>query len=250
MGWGLPGVLGILPTPTVVPGNEIANTLRRLPPNARILDVGAGGRRIADGITTLDAAPGPGVDVVGDIHDLPLETDSFDCVLCTGTLEHVRDPWRAVRELFRVLKPGGIVHIDVPFIQGYHADPSDYWRFTIDGLDLLCGSFEKISSGVHIGPTCGLVWVAREWADSLSTNRYLSNVLLAGMAIVTAPLKYLDYLVIRSTKSHRVASAVYFRGRKPGTQESPASQEGEKRVAGLNGSRQLTAGHRSMEPSE
>jgi len=164
---------------------------------------------------TFDAMPGPEVDIVGDIHAMPIDDASFDCVFCTGTLEHVSDPWQAVREIYRVLKPSGMVHIDVPFIQGYHADPTDYWRFTLDGLRLLCRSFEELDAGVHIGPTCGLVWVAREWADSLTGNRYLSNLFLITAALLTAPLKYLDYLAIRSPRSHRVASAVYFRGRKP-----------------------------------
>jgi SAM-dependent methyltransferase len=215
VGWGLPGILKYLPSPSVVPRAEIPVTLTMLSPDARILDVGAGGRRIRPGVVTFDAVAQREVDVVGDIHNMPIADESFDCVFCTGTLEHVRDPWQAVREIFRVVNPGGLVHIDVPFIQGYHADPTDYWRFTIDGLRLLCGCFEELASGVHIGPTCGLVWVAREWADSLTTNRYVSNGLLIVVALLTAPLRYLDYLAIRSPRSHRVASAVYFRGRKP-----------------------------------
>jgi SAM-dependent methyltransferase len=215
MGWGLPGILRFLPSPTVQPRNQVARTLKMLPKGASILDVGAGGRRIAPGVVTVDAVSVPGVDVVGDIHNLPIDADSFDCVFCTGTLEHVRDPWQAVREIHRVLKPGGIVHLDVPFIQGYHADPTDYWRFTLDGLRLLAGAFEEIDAGTFIGPTCALTWVAREWANSWSTNRILSNLLLIPVALLTAPFRYLDYLMIRTTRSHHVASAVYFRGRKP-----------------------------------
>jgi SAM-dependent methyltransferase len=214
MGWSLPGILRFLPKPTVVPRPQIPRTLGLLPPKARILDVGAGGRRITPEIITFDAFPGPGVDIVGDIHAMPIPDDSFDCVFCTGTLEHVRDPWQAVREIHRVLTPGGVVHIDVPFIQGYHPDPTDYWRFTLDGLRLLCGSFEELDAGVHIGPSCALVWVAREWADSSCKNRYLGNLFLALVAFLTAPLKYLDYLLIDKPKSHRIASAVFFRGRK------------------------------------
>jgi SAM-dependent methyltransferase len=217
MGWGLPGILRYLPAPTVVPRPQIPRTLQMLPAGSRILDVGAGGRRIAPGVVTFDAVPGPDVDVVGDIHRMPIEDGAFDCVFCTGTLEHVEDPRQAVREIHRVLRPGGVAHIDVPFIQGYHADPQDYWRFTLDGLRLLCRQFEEIDAGVHIGPTCGLVWVAREWANSLTSNRYLSNLMLAVTALATAPLKYLDYLAVRSARSHRVASAVYFRGRKRAT---------------------------------
>jgi hypothetical protein len=121
----------------------------------------------------------------------------------------------AVRELHRILKPGGIVHIDVPFIQGYHPDPTDYWRFTLDGLRLLCEGFEELDSGTYIGPSCGLVWTAREWANGITSNRYLSNLLLVPVAYLTAPFRYLDYLVLRSPRSHHVASAVYFRGRRP-----------------------------------
>src|SRR4051812_6272574 len=215
MGWGLPGILGYLPSPTVVPRPQIPRTLALLKPDAKVCDVGAGGRRITPDIVTVDAVPAPGVDIAGDIHALPISDDSFDCVFCTGTLEHVRDPAQAVRELHRILRPGGIVHIDVPFIQGYHPDPTDYWRFTLDGLRLLCSAFEEIDSGTYIGPTSGLVWVAREWANSCTSNRVLSNLLLIPVALLTAPFKYLDYLLIKSGRSHHVASAVFFRGRKP-----------------------------------
>lgn len=214
MGWGLPGVLRLLPAPVVVPRPQIPRTLALLPPGARVCDVGAGGRRITPDIVTVDAFPGPGVDIAGDIHALPIPDNSFDCVFCTGTLEHVRDPATAVRELLRILKPGGIVHVDVPFIQGYHPDPVDYWRFTLEGLRLLCAGFDEVESGTYIGPTCGLVWIAREWANGWTSNRILSNLLLIPVALVTAPFRYLDYLLIRSSRSHHVASAVYFRGRK------------------------------------
>jgi SAM-dependent methyltransferase len=223
MGWGLPPSLRWLPSPTLVPIDHIQRTLAQVGPAASILDVGAGGRRIRPDVVTVDAFAAPGVDIVGDIHALPIDDAKYDCVICTGTLEHVQDPWQAVRELRRVLKPGGIVHIDVPFMQGFHADPNDYWRFTKEGLRLLCRDFEELDCGVHIGPTCGMVWVIREWADSLTSNRYISNMLLAVAAVLTAPLKYLDYLAIKSSRSHRVASAVFFRGRKSGPAAAPAT---------------------------
>jgi SAM-dependent methyltransferase len=198
-----------------VPRPEIQRTLDLLPSDARVLDVGAGGRRITPTIVAFDAFPTAGVDIVGDIHNMPIPSESFDCVFGTGTLEHVADPWQSVREIHRVLKSGGIVHIDVPFMQGYDADPTDYWRFTLDGLKLLCKEFDEMEAGVHIGPSSAVVWVLREWADSCFTNRYLSNLFLALVAVMVSPFKYLDYLLIRKPKSHRVASAVFFRGRKP-----------------------------------
>jgi SAM-dependent methyltransferase len=215
MGWRLPGVLHYLPSPTVVPRQQLGYTLSLLKPGDKICDVGAGGRRLAPHVVTLDAVAAAGVDIVGDIHQLPIADDSFDCAFCTGTLEHVRDPWKAVQELRRILKPGGLVHIDVPFIQGYHPDPTDYWRFTLAGLRLLCRDFEEVEAGTYIGPSCGLVWITREWANSCTSNRWLSNLLLIPVAILTAPFRYLDYLLIGGKRSHHVASAVFFRGRKP-----------------------------------
>lgn len=150
MGWKRPGILNFLPSPTVTPRNELGRTLDLLDSDAKI--VGAGGRRVTQNSLTVDAIPASGVDLIGDIHGLPLKDDFADAVICTGTLEHVRDPRLAVAELYRILKPGGVIHIDVPFIQGYHPDPTDYWRFTLDGLRLLCEDFDETDAGVHIGP--------------------------------------------------------------------------------------------------
>jgi len=215
MGWGLPAILRYLPNPSIAPRPQITITLAMLPAGARVCDVGAGGRRIVPDVIAVDLLPGPGVDIAGDIHDLPIPDNSFDCVVCTGTFEHIRNPWKAIQELRRILKPGGIVYVDVPFIQGYHRDPVDYWRFTLDGLRVLCEDFEEIEAGTYIGPTCGLVWIMREWANSLTSNRWLSNLFLVPVALLTAPLRYLDYMLIYSKRSHHVASAVFFRGRKP-----------------------------------
>jgi hypothetical protein len=60
-----------------------------------------------------------------------------------------------------------------------------------------------------------MIWVTREWANSLCDDRVISNMMLITAAILTAPCRYLDYIWVRSPRSHRVASAVFFRGRKP-----------------------------------
>jgi SAM-dependent methyltransferase len=56
----------------------------------------------------------PIADVKSDICDLPFESDSFDVVLCNHVLEHVPDDAKAMQELFRVLKPGGLGVFQVP----------------------------------------------------------------------------------------------------------------------------------------
>lgn len=50
-----------------------------------------------------------------DIHQIPFSENSFDTVLCNHVLEHVRDDIQAMREIRRVLKPGGFSILQVPF---------------------------------------------------------------------------------------------------------------------------------------
>lgn len=52
-----------------------------------------------------------------DIHHIPFEDNTFDCSFCNHVLEHVTDDRQAMRELYRVLKPGGWAIIQVPFYE-------------------------------------------------------------------------------------------------------------------------------------
>ena len=51
---------------------------------------------------------------VGNINDIPLESDSLDAVMCSEVLEHVDSPEESIQELVRVLKPGGVMALSVP----------------------------------------------------------------------------------------------------------------------------------------
>lgn len=76
-------------------------------------------------------------DRVEDIHNLTFPDNSVDGLFCIAVLEHVEDPQRAAQELVRVLKPGGMGFLYVPFLYRYHAhrkDYADYFRFSKDAL--------------------------------------------------------------------------------------------------------------------
>ncbi len=93
----------------------------------------------------LDPVPDYNPDIVGDIHNLPLEDNSQEAIICVSVLEHVENPIKACKELYRVLKSGGYCYVYIPFLYPYHAQKGyygDYWRFTEDSLDLLFKDFK------------------------------------------------------------------------------------------------------------
>jgi SAM-dependent methyltransferase len=73
-------------------------------------------------------------DVVGSATNIPLGDASFDTVVCTEVLEHVPDPLKALREMYRVLKPGGYLILSTPMYWPRHEVPYDYFRYPYDGL--------------------------------------------------------------------------------------------------------------------
>src|SRR5690606_15605570 len=95
----------------------------------------------------------PGVDIVADAHDMnTIADESVDCVVTVSTLEHVKDPAQVMREIHRILKPGGIVYVNVPWVFAYHADPDDFYRWSVNGIRHLCKDFEEIERGFNRGP--------------------------------------------------------------------------------------------------
>ena len=98
---------------------------------------------------SIDISPESKPDIVGDIHNLPLQDGSIDGILCISVLEHIERPEIAFNEMYRILKPGGKCLIYVPFLFPYHAREGeyhykDYYRYTKDGLRYLSRQFSTI----------------------------------------------------------------------------------------------------------
>jgi SAM-dependent methyltransferase len=123
-----------------------------------VLDLG-GGRRFAKWLgeykslfdncdyKTMDYDGSTGADVVGDIHQIPLENESIDAVICSSVLEHVENPIIAIREVRRILKKNGKLFVYIPSIYPYHARKGhypDYWRFFDDTIDVLFKDFSRV----------------------------------------------------------------------------------------------------------
>ncbi len=143
--------------------HEISVTVK---PHARLLDGGAGNCKYPHFFpqartTAMDMKPQRKrrygeLDVAGNLYMIPFKTDVFDVVVNVEVLEHLREPLDALKEMFRVLRPGGRLILIAP--QGWeeHGAPNDYFRFTKFGLRYL---FEKAGFRVvSIEPLGGYFW--------------------------------------------------------------------------------------------
>lgn len=159
----------IIPQPDrILLAREIETHARRL--SGDILDIGCGKlRRYARFCTsvktyrTLDVDASFEPDIVGSAEAIPLPDASVDAVICTQVLEHVEHPWIAMKEIARILRPGGKCLITVPQTNELHEEPHDYYRFTKYALESLCrdnglridameqrGSFFATQAQMHI----------------------------------------------------------------------------------------------------
>lgn len=78
-----------------------------------------------------------GADIVGNVCSILLPDESVGTALLLETLEHLAYPQRAVNELYKVLKPDGLLILTTLMCWEEHRCPKDYWRFLPDGVELL-----------------------------------------------------------------------------------------------------------------
>lgn len=217
-----------MPTLNVIPSavlGDIRTALFR--PGNVVLNIGSGGlsgcgRRLwaMPGVSRchvihMDLGGGEGVNLLGDAHVLPLSDASLDAVIMQAVLEHLAEPRAAIAEAWRALRPGGVLYVEMPFLQGFHADPHDYQRYTLEGLRRRLAGFEELASGVSVGPFCTLVWLLRDGLSSCFRNRLMYAFSRTLVGWVLSPLRYLDYLARYNTAATRLANEYYFLCRKP-----------------------------------
>jgi SAM-dependent methyltransferase len=94
-------------------------------------------------IETFDIDPDSGCTHIGDLcrRNEAIPDRRFDYVVCTEVLEHVLQPFHAVEEIRRLLRPGGRLFLSSPFNFRIHGPLPDCWRFTEHGLRALLADF-------------------------------------------------------------------------------------------------------------
>ncbi len=121
----------------------LAKQMKKYAPvlKGHILDVGSGRNNRyhalctnAEKFTTLDTDPRGQPDILSSAETIPLADNCMDGVLCTQVLEHVPHPQTVMKEIARVLKPGGYCVLTVPQMNELHEVPHDYFRYTCFGL--------------------------------------------------------------------------------------------------------------------
>ena len=120
-----------------------------------VLDAGAGSKPYRHHFSHLiyESAdlPGSGDQTYEcDLHSIPVSSERYDFVTCNKALEHVKKPFRVMKELKRVCKPGGYIFYSIPFYYVEHMIPYDYYRCTSYGSRFLAGrvGFEIVEFGL------------------------------------------------------------------------------------------------------
>jgi SAM-dependent methyltransferase len=188
------------------------------------ISVGGGPSRAHPRLYNLNIEPGPDVEILGDACALPFRSGSVPFVHCEAVLEHLEYPDAAVREMHRVLKPGGEVFAATPFLQAFHAFPGHFQNFTLEGHRrlFLRGGFEVLSSGVCVGPVAAITELIAVAIRELLPTRILSRSAEAFVRVIFFPLRALDRVAVKHPRAHVAASTTFVRARKsPGTATEP-----------------------------
>ncbi len=183
------------------------------------LDLGCGGSRLHRRMLRLDIDAAGAPDCIGSAERLPFADGSLRVVVSQEVFEHLPDPWTAIREVRRVLAPGGALYLQTPFIIGYHPGPADYWRFTDEGLERLVRSagleLERLETAVGAGT--GMYRIATEFlavlAGSIWQRAYLPVKGLA--AVLFSPLRWADRLPAKGMIARRIPGGYWALARKP-----------------------------------
>ena len=111
---------------------------------------------------TLDILKRVNPDIVANICDTKLPGEKWDLIILSQTLEHIFDFRAAIKECYRLLKSGGFLIIDCPFVYPYHAAEGydDYWRISHTAMKKL------------------LEEVGFEYGKTLSVNKILTSAMV------------------------------------------------------------------------
>jgi SAM-dependent methyltransferase len=214
-----------------VNSRAMLSAMKAFSPSPSLLIIGGGSR--GAGVETFlqdDSVQVIATDVYGsantalvtDAHQLPFEDAVFDGVWITAVLEHVLEPKSVVDEIWRVLKPEGLVYAETPFMAPVHEKAYDFTRFTASGHRWLFRGFEQMAAGVGRDSGAGMALAAslRYFVRALLSERIATLV-----ALPLFGLRFFDRFA-HARPTADAAAGFYFLGRKSRETLSPKDMVG------------------------
>ena len=165
-------------------GRKVSEMVNRIPEGSSVLDIGAGECKYGSLLThtryvsvdlvySSDRHDFSRIDIVADASAIPIQDSAFDAALNLVVLEHVPDPWLAVREMARILKPGGLAFALIPLVRPEHLVPYDFHRFTRYAIQRM---FEDNGLEiVSIEGSNGALWTAVHYASLITRTQPLTR---------------------------------------------------------------------------
>ena len=196
----------------------ILKVLDKIGTQGIVLDFGAGNTQkeyLKPNICYLEVQQYPFTDLVCNTQKLPFADNSFDGVISHAVFEHIPNPFITAQELYRILKPGGLIFIDTAFLQPFHSDPNHYFNMTIQGLRQIMSDFEEINSGIleHHYPSYSLMMLIRIIWPHLEQKQWQDR-LANWHEFLVREGDNLDEMLGKKGREI-LAAGVFFEGRKP-----------------------------------
>lgn len=210
-------IFSTIPKHTIWTDDTVFNFMNDLSIKNTVLNLGSGSglfdSEIRVPMINLDIIKNKRTDVVADAHHLPFKDNAFDCIFSNAVLEHVKRPWEVAKEMERVVKTGGYIVVNLPFLNTIH-DKEDYFRFTLKGINELFQKCKQIHGGVSSGAGSFLPLCTIQYLNLFVPFKYLRTLTYFIFGHIFFRLKVLDKLVCHKNDYYITANSFYYIGKK------------------------------------